>query len=137
MVLSLVRIIFPSNESFLELAIDEGTIVSPGHLPLLTLLPLDKALSSQLFKTLQSLVLNYGYKALSGPTLIKLLGASIFFRGNLSPVLAPCHDEISFETVVICVGLVRIHVKETEQDHADDKVDEVQPHVKIGISIDE
>jgi hypothetical protein len=55
----------------------------------------------------------------------------------LSPVLAPCHDEISFETVVICVGLVRIHVKETEQDHADDKVDEVQPHVKIGISIDE
>ena len=59
-VLPLVSIIFPSDESFLELAVDEGTIVSPWNLPLRTLLPPDKALITQLFKTPQLLVLNYG-----------------------------------------------------------------------------
>lgn len=53
----------------------------------------------------------------------------------MKPILAPSHDEITFETVVLCVSPDRVHVKETEQDHADDKVNDVQAHVKIDVSI--
>lgn len=53
----------------------------------------------------------------------------------MKPLLAPSHDEITFEAVILCVSPDRVHVKETEQDHADDKVNDVQAHVDIDISI--